>query len=158
VSDAAAFVIRAVEREEVDRIHDLWWTAEDRAAWLPASNGRDLMAELDVLASEGRVWAAFLRRRPVAFAMAGELDGALWLSALGVETAYRGRGLARSLIAATIGFGQWAYYPAVLALAPADQDAFLTRFGFLKLDPGRLAGSAAALADMRGLEARARRL
>ena len=77
MSETGAFVIRAVEREEVDRVHALWLAAGDRDAWMPASDGADLLAELDVLAPEGRVWAAFQSRRPVAFAAAGELDGAL---------------------------------------------------------------------------------
>ena len=158
MSETGAFVIRAVEREEVDRVHALWLAAGDRDAWMPASDGADLLAELDVLAPEGRVWAAFQSRRPVAFAAAGELDGALWLSALGVDCSLRGRGVARSLLAAAIGYGQWAYYPALLTLAPRGQADFLERFGFLRLDGDRLEGGLRALSDARGLSAWARRL
>ncbi|WP_029058245.1 GNAT family N-acetyltransferase [Stappia stellulata] len=158
MSEAGAFVVRAVERDEVDAVHALWLAAGDRGAWQPASNGADLLAELDVLAPEGRVWAAFQRRRPVAFAAAGELDGALWLSALGVDASFRGRGLARSLLAAATGYGQWAYYPALLTLAPRAQMEFLERFGFLRLDGERLDGGLRALADARNLSAFARRL
>lgn len=158
MSVAGAFVIRAVERAEVDPVHALWRAAPDRELWHPASPGEDLLAELDVLVPEGRVWAAFRNRQPVAFAAAGELDGALWLSALGVEQPFRGRGVARSLLAAAIGYGQWAYYPALMTLAPRMRSGFLERFGFLRLDGQRLDGGFRALADARGLSAYARRL
>ena len=158
MSEAAAFVVRTVARGEVQDVHDLWLAADDSAAWTPASDGAQLMAELDVLCAEDRVWAAFHRRKPVAFAAAGELDGALWLSALGVASDYRGRGLARALVSAVIGYAGWAYYPTIVTLSRSDQDAFFTRFEFLRLDPRRLGGSTAILANARGLEARVRRL
>ena len=153
---AGAFVVRPVERSEVDALHALWRVADDRGDWRPASGGQGLIEELDILASEGRVWAAFQRGAPVAFAAAGDLDGALWLSVFGVSRACRGRGLASSLLAAVLGYGQWAQYPALVALAPKGESAFLERVGFLRLDGDRLADGLRELARSRGLAAWAR--
>jgi GNAT superfamily N-acetyltransferase len=155
---AGAFVVRPVERSEVDALHALWQAAEDRGDWRPASGGQGLVEELDILASEGRVWAAFQRGSPVALAAAGDLDGALWLSVFGVSRACRGRGLASSLLAAVLGYGQWAQYPALVALAPKGENAFLERVGFLRLDGERLAGGIRELARTRGLVAWVRRI
>ena len=153
---AGAFVVRPVERSEVDALHALWRAADDRGDWRPASGGQGLIEELDILASEGRVWAAFQRGSPVAFAAAGDLDGALWLSVFGVSRACRGRRLASSLLAAVLGYGQWAQYPALVALAPKGESAFLERVGFLRLDGDRLADGLRELARSRGLAAWAR--
>ncbi|MBL6430719.1 MAG: hypothetical protein HPM95_04055 [Alphaproteobacteria bacterium] len=93
----------------------------------------------------------------MAFAAAGELDGALWLSALG----WIGRSAAAALQDRCWRPPSDTVNGPIIrrfTLAPRGQANFLERFGFLRLDGDRLEGGLRALSDARRLSAWARRL
>ncbi|MBC2861838.1 GNAT family N-acetyltransferase [Stappia sp. 28M-7] len=155
---AGAFVVRVAGPEDVPALHELWLAEADRRDWSPAASPEGLLPELDLLAAENRVWGAFRRGRPVAMAAAGELDGAMWLSVMGVASACRGGGLSRSLLASLLGHGAWAGYSALVAFARPERGGFLDHVGFLRLDAGQLDAGARNIAARYGVEPWARRL
>lgn len=157
-ASAGAFVVRVAGPDDVPALHELWTGEPDRRDWSPAASPNGLLPELDLLAAENRVWGAFRRGRPVAMAAAGELDGAMWLSVLGVARDCRGRGLSRSLLASVLGHGAFACYPALVAFVRPQRGGFLDHVGFVRLDAGQLDPGARNIAARYRLEPWARRL
>ena len=157
-ASAGAFVVRVAGPDDVPALHELWTGEADRRDWSPAASPDGLLPELDLLAAENRVWGAFRRGRPVAMAAAGELDGAMWLSVLGVARDCRGRGLSRSLLASVLGHGAFACYPALVAFVRPQRGGFLDHVGFVRLDAGQLDPGARNIAARYRLEPWARRL
>ncbi|PLX38161.1 MAG: hypothetical protein C0606_07980 [Hyphomicrobiales bacterium] len=146
--------IRPARAPETTALHDLWLAAPDRRDWTPAEGpGAPLLAELDVLVAEKRVWAAFKDGQPIAVAAAGEIDSALFLTMLGVAEDWRGCGYGHALLQTVRNFGSVANYPAIYALASrlGPGFGFLRRNSFVTLDEDRLTpGFAALLKDAGG--------
>ncbi len=144
-----AFAVRAARATETVSLHDLWLAAADRTDWAPAE-GADapLLAELDVLVADRRVWAAFdPAGDPIGVAAIGEVDSVLFLAAFGVAQPARGNGIGRALLMPIVDFGRSAQYPALVAVTRrhGTGSAFLRQCGFVDLAGDRLSPGLAAI-------------
>ncbi len=142
--------IRPARVSETIRLHDLWLSAEDSEEWAPGEGpGGPLLAELDVLASARRLWAAFADDdgKVVGFAGAGEVDSALFITAFGVARDHRGKGCGAALLSAIVSFGTAANYPAIYAVTCRGGigQVFLHGNGFVDLDVDALSPAIAAV-------------
>lgn len=145
---APASAIRVARATETVLLHDLWLSAADRAEWAPAEGpSAPLLAELDVLSVDRRLWLALDDDRIVGFAGAGEIDSALFLSVFGVLQSHRERGYGGALLSAVVSFGTTANYPAIYAVAHRGGagHAFLRGNGFIDLEPDHLSPAIATV-------------
>jgi len=134
--------VRVARPSETVALHELWLVAPDKIEWAPAEGPHaPLLAELDVLVADKRVWAAFDESgAPVGFSAAGEVDSKLFLTALGVADVARGKSVGRALLAPILKFGRAGQYPAVVAVARRHgiSEAFLRQNGFIEMPVERL--------------------
>ncbi|MCW2308692.1 GNAT family N-acetyltransferase [Rhodobium gokarnense] len=144
--------VRTARAPETVALHEMWLTAPDRYDWAPAeSDDAPLLAELDVLVADRRVWGAFdANGSPVGLAAAGEIDSQLFLAVLGVAEEVRLQGIGRALLEPVLEFGVAAQYPALVTVTARHGAGatFLRHCGFVDLPEGReSAGLAALLGD-----------
>ena len=70
-----AFEVRTARAPETVALHEMWLAAPDRYDWAPAeSDDAPLLAELDVLVADRRVWGAFDANRHPGRAGRGRRD------------------------------------------------------------------------------------
>lgn len=163
---SSSWAIRTARAREIVALHDLWLSAADRADWAPATHdGSPLLAELDVLVADRRVWAAFDDSgAPIGFSAAGEIDSSLFLTVFGVADNARGSGIGHALLSPILEFGRSAFYPALIAVARRHGAGalFLRQCGFVDLAGSRLSPGFASIVDdgraVAGRTALARRL
>ena len=140
--------VRVARATETVMLHDLWLSTPDRAEWAPAEGPTaPLLAELDLLCVDRRLWMALDGDKAVGFAGAGEIDSGLFLSVFGVLQSHRDRGHGGALLSAVVSFGTAANYPAVYAVAHRGGagHGFLRGNGFIDLEPDRLSPAIATV-------------
>lgn len=152
----AGYQMRAMKDGEQEAL----WQIDCAAAQRFADHGFPSLAQtsgppphtfLAVLEGRG-VWVvADATDIPVGFAVAGDLEGLLWLYEMGVHPSHGKKGIGKALLSAVIDHGKWAFY-GTMGLSTFRNvpfnEPFYAKFGFMRVDP--LAASSVVCSQFEG--------